>query len=154
MTHLKVLPASLMDATRLNMRQADVRELQEFSIEQPVHTLMGSINLSRSAYSVFDSMDRLVCIFGVASHPNNPTVGYPWMLCSDLIGEHRLTALRWARQTLDDWLEHYSLLVNFVHEDNTSAIRWLQLLGAHMEHLVPLGPRLAPFKQFTFRRKT
>ena len=55
--------------------------------------------------------------------------GRPWLLMTDVAQKHAVTLVRLGRIYTQALHRHYPILENWVHDDNTTAIRWLARLG-------------------------
>ena len=75
-----------------------------------------------------------------------------WMLSSDKINDIGVRFIRNNRRYIDYFLTYYKRLVNYVHVDNTSSIKWLKYLGARFDEPLPYGIHNRMFMKFTFKR--
>jgi hypothetical protein len=55
--------------------------------------------------------------------------GRAWLLMTDVAERHAVTLVRLGRIYTEAMHRHYPMLENWVHADNTKAIRWLTRLG-------------------------
>lgn len=94
---------------------------------------------------------QLVCLFGLAGHPNDAGAGIPWMLCTTALSR---VPRRWmadnARRIVNGWRAERSLLINMVHRRNRRAVRFVEWLGFDVDR-EPTGPR-GEFWVFSWRR--
>ena len=95
--------------------------------------------------------DRLVCLFGLAGHPNKRGAGVPWMLSTNALADVPKRAMaRVCREVVAEWMEERGAMENQVHQRNTRAIRLVRWLGFTV-HPEPVGPR-GEFYAFTWGR--
>lgn len=142
-------PATLEDANQLGprLREADKLELRLSCGMGPCTALSLSFQNSKKVYTAVDDEGKPFAMFGVAG--DNPNLGIPWMLGSDGIYKHASQFIEECKGWLDELEEDYELLMNYVHADNTKAIRWLKWMGFTMVRLVPeYGDGKAPFYEF------
>lgn len=94
---------------------------------------------------------RLVCLFGLAGHPDLEGGGIPWMLSTNALP---LVPRRWvartAREIVNDWRAERALLINMVHRRNRRAVRFIEWLGFDIDR-TPAGPG-GEFWVFQWRR--
>lgn len=89
--------------------------------------------------------ERPVMMFGVA--PSEfPNVGVPWMLHSE-IEPIKKDFIKKCRYFVDQMQNNYEQLVNFVHNDNKVAQRWLRFCGFYLgkDPIEIKGHLLIPF---------
>ena len=150
MAHVR--QAVLMDAIYLapNMRLADVREISRSGNKTPLHALvLPFTDPSSQTYSMVGDAGTILGMFGISAD------GVVWMLASDsLYANHKRQFIKECRQWVDVMQADHEIIHNFVDEENTVAIRWLQFLGFEVEeHSEPYGYQQRPFKYFYRRRK-
>ena len=81
-----------------------------------------------------------MCLFGVVTHPQVPSGGIPWMLCtSTLAAVPRRAMARISAQVVAVWRGEFQALSNLVHRHNRKAISFLRWLGFTV-HARPIGP--------------
>lgn len=97
--------------------------------------------------------DQVACIFGVASNTVLSSVGFPWMVGTDLIEAHSGAFLRRNKRMLASMLSRYGHLENYVDARNAKAIQWLKWLGFILHDPVPYGVGRKPFHKFEMRLK-
>ena len=136
----------------MTLRQADVDEL--------IVASGGKNTWDALKYSVYHSnewteicyeveTDEILMVFGLASSEG---IGIPWMVASPNITKYTKILMRYAHQTINDMINQFPLLVNFVDSRNTVHIRWLEHMGfqfSGVEHMIGS----IPFKQFHMERK-
>jgi len=129
-----------------NMRAQDRREVMDS------HGVFG-LNLLRDAADWGDARvgkvgDDILCLFGVTPMTIVGGGGIPWMISTDAIRKHARIFLPRSKQWVDEQLEEYGYLTNYVDERNTVAKRWLKWLGFTLAEPVPYGLRKLPFHKF------
>lgn len=149
MRTLSYRQATTEDAISLSkrLRTEDLIEVRLSSGKSPEEVLVESVGISEVAESAVVDGGEVIAIRGVSRLLE--TVGTPWLLCSPEVS-------RWSKRMVADaipWVAHhcqrYSMLVNMVHAENTSAIQWLKRLGFTIGDLYPdWGVGKAPFYQF------
>lgn len=129
-----------------NLRKADKTEVRLASGKDPATMVYESY---RTAHLVWTASINGIpeCVFGVNPHPEQG-VGMPWMVGTNAIHRHQVALVRDAKRYVAEMQSHYDMLVNFVHSENTSSIRWLSALGFFFRHPMILGPFAATFIPF------
>lgn len=142
-------------ALALKLRPIDVLECSITGHSDPFDAILHSIESSIDTYcqaGINTETDEVDFIFGVAANPEDPTVGYPWLLANS---NFRITA-DWLKQCKRDIFpimsNTFPILKNFVHKDNKASIKWLSWLGFRFYN-VPVtfdtkDPRPAPMLLF------
>lgn len=150
MAHVR--QAILMDALDLapNVRAADVQEVSRSDNISPLYALvLPFTDPTSQTYSMIGDDGTILGMFGISA------AGVVWMLASDsLYGNHKRQFIRECRQWVDVMQADHEIIHNFVDEENTVAIRWLQFLGFEVQDISePYGHHQRPFKYFYRRRK-
>ena len=135
------------------LRAADRAELEADGHTEfftPIETGLRASVLCRAVF--FDG--ELACIFGLV--PNGRQVfgdiGVPWALGTDVLTTNVRQMRRVAREYLQQMLQLYPVLLNFVHAENTLAIRALRHMKFTLDEPAPYGPNGEPFRRFEMRR--
>lgn len=124
----RVVPATQEHALLITLRKSDDQEAREWLPGvAPAIALRASISVSTEAYTAFDG-DAVVAIFGVSVHEHEV---HPWLMCSDLIGQHSKPFLRIARNEIQSLIRQHpgKLVGNYVYTENLRAKRLLVFLG-------------------------
>jgi len=143
---VKATPAHIINLVPRIAKQ-DLAEMHASTELPPEAALMKSMVISEYCWAVLDEDSQCIAVFGVA--PLNPDTGIPWLIASDSFRTRWVEVARGSRlwrQILD---ESYSCLVNFVHVDNKTAIRWLEWLGFDIHQAIPFGVRGELFHPFS-----
>lgn len=107
---LTYAPSTPDDAYEMVLRAEDAAEVALWGVG-PALSLAESISGSTSAHTARDAEGRVVSIFGLA---RGDGVIHPWMLSSDLVEAHPVTAIRMGRE-----------LVKLLHEAQPLACNWV-----------------------------
>lgn len=141
-------PAKVADAYSLHarLRMRDKQELTLAAGGDMFTVLINSIINSDSALCATED-GKPICLWGCGTAA--PGLGVPWMVGSPEVGRHSRRLITDGRVWVDSLLTEYSLLNNYVHQDNTTSIRWLKQLGFTIGALIPnYGVGRAPFFHF------
>ena len=141
--------ATLSDCIKLapNLREQDKEELKLASGDEPLEALIYSLNASEECNAIIDDNDNIVGLFGVA--PVDELTGSPWLLGAEGIKDIKQEFLEGCSSWITEVQERHPILLNYVHKDNTVAIRWLRWLGFSFLRLVDdFGKGKAPFYEF------
>lgn len=123
--------------------------------EDEVMALVGLDNLTALTVCFNDSDkvltaeidNTIVCMFGVTK--NIDGTGTPWLLGSDDVNKIPVTFIRESRKYIDQFLQEYGYLYNYVDIRNTLSIQWLKWLGFKIEEPVILGLEQRLFSRFS-----
>jgi hypothetical protein len=130
-----------------NIREADKDELWASACLSPESALWKSLGSSAVAWTgLYDSIP--VCMFGVASGSDLAGVGIPWMIGTNDLDRLAFAFLRRNKSKVQEMLDIFPRLMNYVDERNVRAIRWLAWLGFKIGEPVPYGPYQMPFRPF------
>ena len=143
-----VRPATVADCRALFplLRECDRREIELATGDSTVQVLLDSLESSEEAWVGIGDQGELLGIYGVARIGD---MGGPWMLATPDVYRYSKELVRDGREWVKGILPRYSMLFNFVHEDNTRSIAWLRKLGFTIGKLVPeYGAAKAPFYLF------
>ena len=134
------------------VREADRDELWATCLITPLRALTVSVEASAKAWTGFIN-DEPICMFGVSPISILGGVGAPWMIGTYGIYRHAKTLLSHSKRCLDEMLESYPVLMNYVDARNKAAIRWLRWLGFTIYEPEPWGILKLPFHRFEMRRE-
>lgn len=130
-----------------NLREEDVLELSLSSGEAPLDALIGSLQVSEECNAIISDDGDVIGMFGVATI--DETLGSPWLLGAPGIKDIAREFIAGSKAWVESVQERYPILVNFVHEENLVAIRWLQKLGfIFIRRIEDYGAGEAPFYEF------
>jgi hypothetical protein len=112
------------------LRDEDKRELKSLSGKTPGDTLVDSVR-SESGHSWIayaEDTRRPVAVFGYERSPNIPGVVI-WMVATYQLYAYSKDFLRISKIILDNWLEKFGTLHNYIDIRNKVHIEWLLSLG-------------------------
>lgn len=130
-------------------RPADVREVE----------IMNNIDFYdipaadyADAQVLVDENNEVYAIGGVQSHVTDGVqLNYVWMLCTGMVERHQMKFLRATKKLLDDYLEKYTHLENFVWLGNEQHVKWLKWMGANFHDVVKVNNE--DFQLFVFAKE-
>lgn len=128
---LRIEEAQLdMDAFDLyeDLREEDMLEILGL-MHHPRDAVLMSYHTSKKCYSVRDELNNLYCSFGVAPI-NGTNIGSAWLLGTRRLPKIKKFFLKHSAEKVEDLLEGFDYLTNFVMRSNKLSIRWLEWLGA------------------------
>ena len=118
------------DLQRFHMRLADVEECRLSSGLSPEEAVKQSIMASKFTWSITDRQTKkVVAIYGLSEAQEDTRIGIPWSLYGVGINRVAKSVTGVLKAYSDRLLKEYLLFHNIVYSGNTSAIRWLGLLG-------------------------
>lgn len=146
---LKCLPCSQAHIEQLKprIRAGDRIELALATGRAPEDVLQESYEFSTNTYVWMDD-DVVLCVFGVATMPTDPTVGIPWMIASDEAVSSGIRFMRKCRQSFELLSNDHASLFNVVYAENKVAIGWLRWAGFSFGKTIKLGPHKSEFISF------
>lgn len=94
---------------------------------------------------------QLAAILGVAPLSVVSGLGSPWMLGTPVLDASSRILVRKTPEYIAQMLKAFPHLVNFVHVENTTSVRWLRRLGFTVHEARPFGALGEPFHPFEMR---
>lgn len=94
-----------------------------------------------------------ISMFGVVKHDLMSGDAIFWILSSEEIYRVSRKLLKNSKKFIDIWLQDNDRLYNYIHADNTRALRWAKFLGAKLELVPKYGVNGEDFYRFTFTKK-
>lgn len=91
-------------------------------------------------------------IFGVEVTDPINNVGCIWMLTTELTQKHKLFIGRETKKYIRKFMEHYTMLFNYVDNGNDFTLRWLRFLGAKIYDPEPAGIYGFLYRRFEFTK--
>ena len=121
--------ASIEDAVRIAplLREADKNEIEAMSACSPLSALAYSIATSKSWIACRPDEVPLA-IFGVGNDVGDG-VGIPWMVGTDEMLKYPKSLVRDARKWVEEQLNTYAILMNYVDARNIVHVNWLRHIG-------------------------
>jgi hypothetical protein len=132
------------------MRASDVHEMHAGGHHDMHHVVENSVAHSLLCWSAFAD-GELGCIIGCAPVSILSGIGSPWMLGTPVLDQHSRVLVRQTPRYIAKMLEAFPHLLNFVHQDNITSVRWLRRLGFVLSAAAPYGPLGEPFHKFEMR---
>lgn len=120
-----------------NMREADAVEVRASGGYTPIEAL--ELSMKKSIRSVIVYADDVpLTALGVAPKGILSDVGIPWLLSAEQSLKHKREFLKLSPPVIDEMLDIYPKLINYVHNKNKLSIRWLKWLGFTIENPEPI----------------
>lgn len=151
MAKIEIIPAQASHIRSIanRMRVADRLEVDRASGKTPVAALSYSFRHSDRFRFTALVDGRPEVMFGVADLSILAGIGAVWLLGTDAVDEHFITFLRRSRQWRSKLFGQYSILRNFVDDQNAVSLRWLKWMGATFSE--PVDIRGSSFRLFEMR---
>lgn len=126
---IEIVPARLthVGPIAVNMREIDKLECSVFG-HSPKDALRLGLMASTIAWTALVD-GKPVAMFGASTISLLDGIGRPWMLMTDEAMRHQKALVRFGHIYTAAIHRHYARLENWVHVDNSAAIRWLSRLG-------------------------
>lgn len=120
--------ATIDDAVNigLNLRTQDRDEVMAGRDQHPVSTVVESLLISDETFTVHDSEDGPIAIWGFRGEDH---AAIPWMVSTPEALRHPKEFLIRGYGYLNYMLSKHEVLYNYVDVRNTTAIEWLKRLG-------------------------
>lgn len=138
-------------STRL--RASDIDEIWASHNAVPHEALNRGFENSILCLTIEDNGDP-ICMFGVVPLNIISDKATIWMLGSDGIDRIKIRFIRNNRKIINELLDVYSHLSNYVSVDNFKSLQWLRWLGASFDAPVIYGIEGKLFQRFWFERET
>lgn len=122
-----------MDAVDLyeDLREDDMLEILGLN-HHPRDAVYMSYSCSSKCYSVKDEMNNLYCSFGVAPIKGT-NIGSAWLLGTRRLPTIKKFFIKNSVERMEELLEGFDYLTNFVMRSNKLSIKWLEWLGAEFQ---------------------
>ena len=136
-----------------NLRAADRAELRAAGYRDEHHQRAVERSIEVSVHAWTAEVDGLPgMVFGVRAEGDTlfSQVGIPWALGTDAVARNQRALVVLAPGYIREMLRAFPTLTNFVHAENTQAIRWLKRAGFVIERAAP-STTDATFHRFTMR---
>lgn len=152
MAEILIRETALRDVVTLaqNLRDADRAEMAAYGHDDPLGPLTRSVTSSMMCWSAFAD-GELGAIMGCTPLNLIGGVGSPWMMGTPVLDRHQRVLVRQTPVYISRMLRVFPHLVNFVHTENTTSVRWLRRLGFTLHEAAPYGALGAPFHKFEMR---
>lgn len=133
------------------MRIGDRLEVEANSGRNPLEALLESMRVSTITRAALID-DEVAAIFGVSPVDALGGVASVWMLTGEIVDEIPYLFLRKSRSQVDELLQEWPILINFIDARYDRALRWVRWLGASVGAEIPFGVAGLPFHPFVLRR--
>lgn len=152
MADVLIRPTEPGDARILyeNMRLADFTECLAYGHADMAASLESCVKRSMLCWTAMID-GELAAILGVAPVNVMAGIGSPWMLGTPVLDAHSRVLVRETPGYIAKMLNAFPHLVNFVHAENHTSVRWLRRLGFTLHQAVPYGARGEPFYPFEMK---
>ena len=128
------------------MRECDIAEVRACG-HTPLEAARRSVATSLLRWSAFAD-GELACIIGCAPISLVSGIGSPWMLGTPVLDANSRVLVRLTPRYIGAMLEVFPHLVNHVHAENTTSVRWLRRLGFTLSEAAPFGALGEAFHRF------
>lgn len=152
MSEIIVRPSVQEDVSYLaeHLRQSDINEIWASNHIKPQDALEQGID--GSIYCRTAENGNPICIWGIAPVYIVGDSATVWMLATDDLEKYKVKFIRESRKYINEMLEFYPMLFNYVDARNLKSIAWLKMCGATMLDAQPYGVEGLPFHYFFFER--
>lgn len=135
-----------------NLREQDHAELVATYGEEG---LFGAVvNVWRTSYDHAHTglaNGEVLCVFGIKIPSLIGGRPQPWMLTTNLVLRNPKTFIKRSKRIIDYWSVTYPGMTNYVHAENSVAIRWLRRMGFELHEPETRGPVDGKFRKFEMR---
>lgn len=152
-TRVRIVDAMAEDILPIaqGMRRTDRLEIRASHGLEPVDALLNALAQSSICKTVlFNGLP--IAMFGIVPSNDQKTASI-WCLGTDLLDQIHVCFGRMSRKIINQFLEIYPALYNFVDARNEKTIGWLKWCGAEFDEPKPYGVEQLLFQHFIFRRK-
>lgn len=152
----EVVPATIPHLMELSetMRWEDMREIWASAHYTPMEALVAGVRYSDNTYAGLVN-GKVLCVFGMGKASYLSDTGVPWMLSSDLVGDHMRVWAKGSKAAFQEMTRSgVKRLENYVDARYTVAVRWLGWLGFTIHHPEPFGVEQRPFHRFTWEKES
>lgn len=143
---IEVVPARPQHVGTIANRMRDIDKLE---CKIMGHTPKGALRLGLVSSTMCWTVKvdgRPEAMFGVSPLSLLESKGRPWLLLTNEAAKYHVQLVRFGKIYTEAMHRHYTILENWVHADNDSAIRWLSRLGYAVGKVdVIRGAPLRPF---------
>ena len=145
------LHSSHLEHIAANMRPEDVREIWLADRSSPIGALEICNIMSDKKFALLLEGEPVLA-FGLERDGLSDNAR-GWLLATPQIAQVRRFFLQQSKPIFLSLTKEYALVYNYVHEQNTVALRWLKWLGFEIHPAIPFGAESAQFHRVEFVRK-
>lgn len=152
MVDVYIRNTNLVDVVKLahNLRDSDRAEIAAYGQTNVLKGLTDSVAHSVLCWSAFIN-GELAAILGVAPMSVLGGIGSPWMMGTPVLDAHSRVLVRETPRYIDKMLVAFPHLVNHVHAENKTSVRWLRRLGFTVHPPRPYGQLGESFHEFEMK---
>ena len=152
MVDVQIRPSQPGDADTLfeSLRPADLAECLAYGDADVLGGIRDSLRRSMLCWTA-EIDGELAAVLGVAPINFIGGVGAPWMLGTLVLDAHARILVRETPDYIARMLRAFPHLINFVHAENATSIRWLRRLGFTLHAPQPYGRAGALFRRFELK---
>lgn len=133
-----------------NLREPDLTECMAYGAADIETEIAASVRRSALCWTGLIN-GEIACIMGVGTVDMLAGVGSPWMLGTPVLDANARVLVRETPAYIARMLIAFPILQNFVHQKNSTSVRWLRRLGFTLHAPAPFGPLGEPFHRFEMR---
>lgn len=134
-----------------HVRPEDIEEVDAFdgsTVEQSLREIPDLLENSE----VWEVDGKIVAMFGVTPVKEYEGVGVIWMLATSEFEKYsKMFAVR-CKKVVENMIDGYEFVYNYVHSKNEKSIEWLQWLGFKTYEPLRMGPKGEYFTRFEMKR--
>lgn len=131
------------------LRECDREELEAMDDSSFEDSILFAMSLPGET-AVLTVDDVPAAIFGVAE--SSPEVGHPWLLGTPELDRNPRVLLTEARTVVQNMMQQYKYLENYIYEGSTKNRRWVRWLGFNEDAPQPFGEKGKKFCKFHWRQ--
>jgi len=135
-----------------NLREADIQEIWKSHHIKPRAALLGGFKESELCFTI-ERQEQPIAMLGVM--PPQTLLGNSaiiWLLASPELEKVQRAFIKRSRYFIKGMLQRYSMLENWVDNENKKSIEWLKWCGFTLESPKPYGVEGKPFRYFYIKR--
>lgn len=145
------LHSSHLEPVANNMRSEDVKEIWLTDRSSPIGALEICNITSDKKFALLLNGEPIMAFGidrdGLSDHAR------VWLLSTPKISQVRRFFIKHSKAVFLSLTKEYTLVYNYVHEQNSVALRWLKWLGFKIYPAVPFGAESAQFHRVEFVRE-
>lgn len=132
---MEVRQPKMIDITWVaaNLRESDREELKASSGQDPLDSILNSIDKSRECYALIGKDDMCCAIMGVGPSSCDGC-HIAWLLGTDDINTERKSFVKITKSIADRWVEQHGAIGNAVDARAIKSHKWLESIG--FEHIL------------------
>jgi hypothetical protein len=136
-----------------HLREEEVLEVQASSRREQIEDIRLSIGLSSEAWAALWN-GEVVAVLGIRPLSFLSNDACPWLLTTPEAAKHPKELLRSTKKFLNEWIQQYDVLTNYIDSRYEPSLRWAKWAGFEVFPPKPFGPFRTPFNKIEIRRET